>query len=665
MIIITMENETKIDHDMPQDTQASGSITSNVVAATTTTLDVPHYKNLLSSILNTARSGPEEDIHSFLARPSILGNGLFETTNGANTDLITIDLPSAFTGKYVSGTLTGGLPLIKDKLRGFMGFRSDFKIRVQVNANKFQQGMLLLHFVPFTSNQSSEAASWNYSLIQKSQHYSTVFDISCDTEVEISIPFVYPGPYFDYSLDSTWGYTNIGKFYVTVYSPLLYGTGSPNAEITVWGSMENVTLVGPVVPYAQSSDFSTSKKTVGVIDKEKRPGGTEKTSSSTGAILTSVGEIAKRVPLLSSFAQPLKWFARMVDEPAAYFGFSVPNMTIAPMMTMRNNLPWYNNADQPRLTNVLGVNSDNAIGHLPGFAGSEIDEMAIATIAQRYSYTSQTEWNTTTAIDYPLLTYRLCPNDMYVTTTVGSTTIYSFPPVGYVSQMFHYWRGSIKLRIRVVKTEFHSGRLLVSFNPGLSYTNVTTNMTNDNSQYTYRHIIDIRDGNEFELIFPYISAHQWIQFDDCIGRVRINVLNPLRAPDTVSPSVSLITELAGGEDIEFAVPRLMTTSVYTPVTYGAFASMEKAEESDMNAELVEPVAQSDVCGITSSTIGGALIAPDDGAACGYTIGEKITSLRQICKRNQLQKFASTTNTLIIDLAPLAFYGKSSIGASVL
>ena len=643
-----MENTNKTEHEHTEVETVQSSITSNVIAATTETVDMPHLTNLVSGILNTGRSGKEEDIHSFLARPSLISSILFQA-QGFDDDIVTINLPDALTGLWSSGVLTGGVPLIKDKLKGFLGMRANFKIKVQVNANQFQQGMLLLRYVPYTRILTSEANSWNNSMVQKTQHYSTVFDISCDTEVDFNIPFVYPGAF--YSLVEDDNRVNLGTFYITVYSPLKFGTGSNSAEITTWVSMHDVELIGPVIPMAQSSDFKSVRKAIGIIDQEKRHAGEEKKPSATKVALDAVGDFTSKVPLLSSFSAPLKWMGRMLNEPASYFGFSTPNLTMAPMFVQRSLLPWFNNADQPRISNVLGVTSDNAVAHLPGFAGTDFDEMTISSIAQRFAYHDTKNWNLEDPIDTQIAVYTLFPINFGADVTVGSVVVANRTPLGYVGEYFNFWRGGIKIRIRVVKTNFHSGRLLVAFQPGQYIASVPDpQFTNNNTQYLHRHIIDIREGNVAEISIPYISVHQWLEQRQASGTVSITVLNPLRAPDTVSNNVDLIIEVAGDEDIEFAVPTRSPCAPWTPEV-GTLLSMEESLE--------EPLAQMDACAIVKASVGSSLTASDNGAACAYAIGEKITSVRQLCKRHCFLRNVQNASTTDFDIAAFALYGQSN------
>ncbi len=646
---IKTDDNSVTAHEIP----TADSTTVNIVSAPSATITVPHLRELNSDLKNTGRSGPEQTLKSFLARPVVLARYNLGVAPGDpdNSDPIQINIPKDLTGYYVGGVLTGGIDLIKAKIQGFLGFRSDFTFKVQVNANQFQQGLLLLRFVPFTDNLSTEVDAWNYSLVQKTQHFSTVLDLSCDTEVEMTVPFRYAAPYYNYMQENNT--ENLGTFYVTVYSSLRYGTGSATAEITVWGSMDNVELIGPVIPLAQSSDFKLTKRTIGVSDEEKRSAGSEKQSSSLGIATSAVANLTSKIPLISSFATPLRWFSKMVDEPAAYFGLSVPNMTIAPSLMTQRPLAWYNNSDQPRLTQIIGVNSDNSVGHLPGFAGTDFDEMTIQGIAQRYAYHKRFTWDTDDAADAQLTDLTLRPDLFYNTGTSGSYTIYNYAPVGYVSKMFRMWRGGIKIKFIVVKTNFHSGRMLVSFIPGQfgTYSPVAS-MNSENSQYLYRQIIDIREGNTFEIEIPFICTSQWLDYEEMSGYLAVRVLNPLRAPDTVSPSVDVIMEVAGADDIEFSVPKLVDAAPWTPTVYTP-------------ALMDTPLAQSSNCVISKTTIGAAEVMPDNGMASAYCTGEKLTSLRQIVKKLGFLRNTVTTTTTAIDIAPFGMYGMSQTDTGTL
>jgi len=210
--------------------------------------------------------------------------------------------------------------------------------------------------------------------------------------------------------------------------------------------------------------------------------------------------------------------------------------------------------------------------------------------------------------------------NFYVSPTYGQAIFAAPPgiivqqtPVGYFSNLFNYWRGSFVLTIKLVKTQFHSGRIQVTYNPS------GTEMSVNDSLYLFREIIDIRDANEFKFKIPFVSNRQYLERGandgiGCanIGNVQIRVVNRLVRPDSVADHVDILLEWAADEDFELMGPRShsmlpvvqMDTS-QTPV--GTVARVEKdIGTSSVDSSSIEPAA--------------------------YCAGEKIASILQLGKR---------------------------------
>jgi hypothetical protein len=175
-------------------------------------------------------------------------------------------------------------------------------------------------------------------------------------------------------------------------------------------------------------------------------------------------------------------------------------------------------------------------------------------------------------------------------------------------------------KMKLVKTEFHSGRLLVVFNVA-EFLLGNAVATLDNSPYAHRHIIDIREANEFTFSFPFVSSAPYkttLNFNtSAVGYFGVYVLDALVAPSTVSQSVSIILEKCAGPDFELAVP-----SVYN------YTYMSGITPQSGNAFVSEPT---NVCSNVSSTVGSSAWKLDNSMNSLHCVGEKISSLRTLLK----------------------------------
>lgn len=76
-------------------------------------------------------------------------------------------------------------------------------------------------------------------------------------------------------------------------------------------------------------------------------------------------------------------------------------------------------------------------------------------------------------------------------------------------RLFSYWRGSIVFTFKIVKTNYHSGRLLFCAIPNDSSTSV--DVTISTSAYLNREIMDIREGAVYKVVVPYASLRPWLR----------------------------------------------------------------------------------------------------------------------------------------------------------
>jgi len=222
--------------------------------------------------------------------------------------------------------------------------------------------------------------------------------------------------------------------------------------------------------------------------------------------------------------------------------------------------------------------------------------------------------------------------------------------VCYVSSFFSLYRGSLRFTFKIVKTEFHSGRLQISFFPFDTHITATpVSPSTYDCTYLHREIVDIRDKSEFTFIAPWTSFSQYKSLnssDRHYGRVLVDVLEPLVAPASVSSSVTILMEVSGADDLEFAQP---------------------AGPSWQICAQYVPQAGGNTCLIVAEDIGKSQIS-NTGAAAKACIGERVTSFRQIIKRFALwSKPATAGYTASTNLMSVTPWSNqvASMGSSLL
>jgi len=225
-------------------------------------------------------------------------------------------------------------------------------------------------------------------------------------------------------------------------------------------------------------------------------------------------------------------------------------------------------------------------------------------------------WTTALTSGAVLINIPVRPLGLLVTRTVTAVGITDMGPYQLIASLFEQWRGSMVYKFKFVKTEFHSGRLAISFSPCAGdFTAIVPTLAQ--TSFLHRQIIDIRECNEFTFVVPFISSTPFKQSNQIIGNFMIHVLDPLIAPDTVSSTVGLILEHCMGADAEFAVPKknnLQYVMGIAPQSGDPYSNTE-----------------SNVCANYRGNIGSSLIPSDECSNSLFCVGERISSLRTLMK----------------------------------
>lgn len=562
-------------------------------------------RELPDSYLSLVNDTREHSIKSFLQRPIRLSTFSWTTSATAATSLYTASLPADLIAT----------PVIKEKLAGFLGLRANVKVRVQVNAQRFQQGRLILCYFPmetqFAVIQPGRADNTFSKLVGVTQLPHVDLDISSDTEMTLEIPFTMPVSFYDLHQ----GTPDFGKFNLIVYSPLISPTGTPTVDTTVWAYLDDITLFWPS---ATTGDLFAAPHSV-TLGKRKKlpmtPPEGEIRASSPGPVERVTNVIGKSlgtmpaIPILSDFVAPLTWVNNIVNGVASVFGWSKPTYDKGATFTSLVTASRMANADTHDMSQKLAVFVNNSVGVLPGFAGTNKDELDIRAVACRRAYLDNASWSTSQLVGAVVYGVSIQP-DLFGTNI--SDTLFYPTPAAYCASMFSYWRGSVDFVFKFVKTDFHSGRLMFVFNPGGNIADWAR------TNYCYREIIDLRESSEFTVRVPFANYRPYLNANESTGSAILYVLNPLVATGTVSNSIQLIVEVGFGPDVEFAIPRFRGQIRLSAPPPPGFAEPHIGDLSNTtDSDLLAMDGSSPSQQVQTST---------------FCIGEKLTSFRQLIKR---------------------------------
>jgi len=192
----------------------------------------------------------------------------------------------------------------------------------------------------------------------------------------------------------------------------------------------------------------------------------------------------------------------------------------------------------------------------------------------KLSYLSTTRW---TATDIPgsiLFQTRVGP--LADAGPVEPNKPFALNEMDYFCLGFQYWRGSLHYVFEVVSSNFHEGRLDITYHPNTSPAPVDYNAAM--SQYAASMFIR-QAGNTLAVACPYLADKPWktiyagqptavvpsdgkFRFQDFFsGTLALRVSASLRAPQTVVPNVDINVYVYGGSDFEVSWPGFNNRSI--------------------------------------------------------------------------------------------------------
>jgi len=506
-------------------------------------IDVP--VSMSQSVLSSVHVEGTETIADFLMKPTEIAIGVLSTSDVAGTAINSWSFPRTLnlTAKNLA------------KLSGIMAVRGDIEIHFKVNATRFQQGRYMLRVV-YTGGahqsqsvlKSAAAHVANLQLATSGPHYD--IDLATETSLTFTVPYT---SIANYSLTGS-GSTIVRDYftlYLIPYDPLAAGSGDTTAQWSLWARYVNVMTTGNIVLQSAGS-VELKKANLGPISS---------VSTKISKTATALGVF----PMLAPYTMAVSWMSDVVTGVAKIWGFSKPSVIAPAHDVVRKAVPNGANADGVFTGQKLALMTENEVPVSNGRQRTGVDEMSLDFIVQQPAWISTTPWADNQSSNVLITTYSIGPYAFPLSLYKGG----SWPPVSYPATCFSHWRGSVKLRLILPKTEFHSGRLCVAVLPceaGVPPIAPTTVAETDNLA---RVIWDIRESNELTIRVPFIQTRNFIEVGQYSAFVYVFVVNELIAPSTVPSTVNILAEVSGCEDFEYANPvsQDINSAYYEPYVF--------------------------------------------------------------------------------------------------
>jgi len=450
---------------------------------------------------------------------------------------------------------------IRKKLDNFSRIRCDLHLKFVINSSPFYYGCVRAAWRPmqFPIRVGSTRPE---DRIPFSQAPGVYLEPSKMSSVEMVLPFLWTGAWLDIGqIDQ---FTAMGNLDFVEYAALqsanaVVGTG---ITISVYAWAENIVMCGPTTGLALQSD-------------EYADGG-KGTISGPATTVANLASMFSSIPVIGPFATATTIGANAVSSIAKLFGYSNPPViddvhgfhgkAFHAFANVETRMP----IDRLCIDPKNEVTIDNSVCNVDGE-----DPLTFANTIGRESFIESTAWTSVLAVDTPIYTGLVAPGHVVIDSSSPLQDREYSTPLSYFGRMFDYWRGSLIYKIKFIKTQYHKGRVVISWDP-----NVSVIGSSDIETAVYSKVVDLELQDEVEFSIPYkaispylrnttadmitSSATPTLTLDKLFhnGMFTVRVLNVLTGP-AANPSIDVLLYMRPGDDFRYArptdLPRTATT----------------------------------------------------------------------------------------------------------
>lgn len=485
---------------------------------------------------------------------------------------------SAFTPTtYSPWSLFFNTSQIKSKLQNFGKLRCKLHLKFLINGSPFDFGLLRACYFPLADERSTYVAAGD--LIPFSQVPGISLSPQNMTTSEMELPFLWPHSWLEVTALSD--FTRMGSLTLVEYAQLASANGATGAvTVSIYAWATEVEVMGPTsVGALQGDEYEESKGTV----------------SGPASAVASVASKLTSVPVIGPFARATEVGARATASIARLFGFSNPPMIDDVHAFQNKSFHAFANSETRMPIDKLALDPKNEVTISSEVAGvKEEDPLVFTNLLTKESYIDGFTFSTQT-VDTLLWSTIVSPHYAYL-----SGGFRTMPTVTYVSPNFRFWRGSVVYRFKFIKTQYHRGRVLISYDPNGDISgNADTETTN------FTRIVDLSSEEEVEFAVPYkataplltvptfttfpltysSSSAPSYTYDSAFynGSLTMRVQNTLSGPTTTA-AIKVLVFVRAGDDFQFAAPTSLPGGVFLRDPTGVIQSSETVESiaSDAN-----------------------------------------------------------------------------------
>lgn len=410
-------------------------------------------------------------------------------------------------------------PEIYSKLKGFSRLQATLHVKLTINASPYQYGLGMMSYYPLNYSTSSFPITGADDRFAGGVTDSSLASYTGGTEVgnlivnscrphgyfypqfsrgcEMVLPFCYYKNWVNLDTNMT-EILQLGR--INLYSPrnlLTAGTAATQPiTITIYAWAEDIKLSGP--SYTLQAD-----------EYEERPVSTACSLASQAAANLSV------IPRVAPYAMATSTVFSAMGSVARWFGYTNPPVISDVHANRINYMPSYASPEICVQNDKLSLDPKNEVtvdSRTVGLDGT--DHMAFSHILSRDVAFGIFDWAASATPTTPLFVVNVDPMVYTSRNYNGATTglavkSIQMTPSCQIGSVFDLWTGPITYSFTSISSQFHRGRLLISYDPDgflPAYTSAAYT-----GPRTITKIWDLAECPEFKFEVPYMAPTAYLK----------------------------------------------------------------------------------------------------------------------------------------------------------
>jgi hypothetical protein len=480
-----------------------------------------------------------------------------------------------------SGNVPGDLltvKLVQIPFNTFQYWNGDVILRLQVAGSPIVQGIVAMSFIPLTPKVIAQNISWDTTSL--SINPTVYLYANTNTHAELRIPYNHVQSYLSTDFSNPATVTGVlGTVVIFVLEPLIAIGNVTSITVSLFSIIENSKFKVPrissqITPafHAEAGFLTSALSSVSQIGQSLIDplvadlGGQAKAMMSRVSTMTPdqlISQVAGKALPSNFIGDALDSVGGLLEGAMGFLGLDNPTLPTEHGRCVVKSNGSMNYAIGPEFIEKMSILPSALSLVTPETFATVTDEMDTEYLYRKYSYAGRFDvLNTQNAgsvvYSIPMSPFPTLGNNagssLVSVNSIMQQTVY-FPLLSYLGLPYRFWTGGLKFKFIVSGSSLHTCRLFVAFNYGL-YASPTT-LLDASSQYGIA--LEISQGsNEFEFAIPYVALQPYLEVstgrsepNNSMGLMNVVVLNPLIAPTTVAPKISIAVFIAGADDFSY------------------------------------------------------------------------------------------------------------------